>query len=889
MLAIASAASLFLYDALSLRVLSTLSGHVAPIKAISFSSNGILIISFCCRLVIFLLILSNLPEIIAADLSVFSVGLDGVACGFNLATGARIDEVSRLNGHVPFANGLVVSTPGASYGTAARKTDRARPSTPSLHGSPPVSPRSRIKAAKAAVRATLVSITTDGALKEVSWNFNPTSKVQDEDSVSVQESAALIPLDAAAGGGIVAVAAATARGRALITCLVKCRDAPYLLAGASNGNIHVYAWPLRFPRARLETEAEESQSVGGKSSSSGADGSPLSGLLPAHYEVGAHGCAVEQLCLSADDKLLFSGGADGSVMVFHLEDLIHQMDDSRGASATGTEKVGLTDGAADDKSVESAHEAAFSALSGASLAQLQADIDSDVFNLDVLQVSKEKLEESSREVAELRKKIEDIRNEGAFQIILKDNEWEHRLKTANEEAAANLDDLRSRYRTLEKAQADALEQHKISTARREEINASTIRELEAQYEYKLSLEMERYDRLSEEIEVIQQRCEGLLASSSADHSKKLRDQDSKARKADKELRSVVDRLAEDEKHNRTTFKEVLEQQESEYEAELMILMAAAQAELAAERSNTARMRVVVQERQATIDILKANLEELKVEATKQDELLAAHKQKNAKAEATLEHFKRHMVERESTLQEKEKGIMELRRQNATLDNFRFVLDNRVTQLVDERAPLAEHITGLEAHIDSMYEELEKEFSQKKITDQVFEAKTMKINTLTAELSVLRTSLREKEAYISSFKRELSGLMALQTPKDIEDGVKDCYQQFVKDEAPRRRVKASKMLRPGRDGLVDDSDQAQGKGVDSESRDMAQALHEAYSQRDHVEKIKDSLAKRLETTKKEAASVELRKVIIFCQLFLCFVALYNYLDYFSHSWKKMANS
>ena len=50
-----------------------------------------------------------------------------------------------------------------------------------------------------------------------------------------------------------------------------------------------------------------------------------------------------------------------------------------------------------------------------------------------------------------------------------------------------------------------------------------------------------------------------------------------------------------------------------------------------------------------------------------------------------------MEERESTLEDKEKGILELRRKNITLDNFRFVLDHRVQQLMEERGPITRHI------------------------------------------------------------------------------------------------------------------------------------------------------------------------------------------------------
>ena len=53
-------------------------------------------------------------------------------------------------------------------------------------------------------------------------------------------------------------------------------------------------------------------------------------------------------------------------------------------------------------------------------------------------------------------------------------------------------------------------------------------ELENQYEHKLALEMERYDKLSEEIEAIQQRCEGLLEAQAAELTNYVRKTQTKA-------------------------------------------------------------------------------------------------------------------------------------------------------------------------------------------------------------------------------------------------------------------------------------------------------------------------------------------------------------------------
>lgn len=47
-------------------------------------------------------------------------------------------------------------------------------------------------------------------------------------------------------------------------------------------------------------------------------------------------------------------------------------------------------------------------------------------------------------------------------------------------------------------------------------------ELENQYEHRLAVELDRYDRLSEEVETVQQRCEGLLEAQQQEHQWELR-------------------------------------------------------------------------------------------------------------------------------------------------------------------------------------------------------------------------------------------------------------------------------------------------------------------------------------------------------------------------------
>ncbi len=65
-------------------------------------------------------------------------------------------------------------------------------------------------------------------------------------------------------------------------------------------------------------------------------------------------------------------------------------------------------------------------------------------------------------------------------------------------------------------------EHAATAARREARHGATTIELEGAYEHKLALEMGRFDALAEEIEAVEQRCEGLLSAASAEHARALR-------------------------------------------------------------------------------------------------------------------------------------------------------------------------------------------------------------------------------------------------------------------------------------------------------------------------------------------------------------------------------
>jgi len=307
-------------------------------------------------------------------------------------------------------------------------------------------------------------------------------------------------------------------------------------------------------------------------------------------------------------------------------------------------------------------------------------------------------------------------------------------------------------------------------------------ELENRYEHKLADQYDRYDRLCEEMEQLKQRCEGLVASERKEFDKQLNALKSETKSKEKRLKGENKRIKDERVSDESAFKEILDQQEDEYEDELRQLISAAESELSGERDTIMKLRTLVQTKNTKLDQLKKKLSEISAASKARLSLLQAEKKEKQKLLSTIEHYKHNLMEREAALAEKEKVILELRNTTRTLENFRFVLDNRLQQLFAERGPITTHIEDLENHISTMYEELVGEFDNKNAVVAQNDVKEKKLHFASKEISKLRADKQDKEVYIAAFKRELNNIVSANMQgKDLEESLRLLYRKYVRGE------------------------------------------------------------------------------------------------------------
>lgn len=349
--------------------------------------------------------------------------------------------------------------------------------------------------------------------------------------------------------------------------------------------------------------------------------------------------------------------------------------------------------------------------------------------------------------------------------------------------------------------------------------------------------MLRFDKLSEDMETLTQRCEEALQK----QEDVLR---SEITRIKNEHAAVTRRLISEKeelqaKLNETVRmdEEVLRQVRSEYEEEIENIKLETKRQQNDKWEEEALKDKDMLETKNKTKKQKQKISELKHQMAAQENQLARLEKKNQAKEELLRHRERTIAEMEQSLDEKEREILRLRGNNRKLDNFRYVLDDKIQELQKERGPVNAHIQKLESHIRDMYEELVKEFNDKKHLDRVMNNKMLTIESLTNEVSKLRSENREKTRTIQSMCHGLTKAIQHAQPRDTVEVVKRLYHNFVRSDGSG--AGHGKGSNKGGANIGGSGSPAGGDGVGGGHDDSA-TVQEALRQRRHMERTTSTL-------------------------------------------------
>jgi WD40 repeat protein len=341
-----------------------------------------------------------------------------------------------------------------------------------------------------------------------------------------------------------------------------------------------------------------------------------------------------------------------------------------------------------------------------------------------------------------------------------------------------LDILTARIKEQEDGISTLKSQHRYNLERVEAECKDEMEKLRADYEDKLRFEGEYIARLKKDMESRETEYKLSLASVKSQHEVEL---DEMARKHDlqqtdhqdrydalrdemeelkvmyakevetlismhKEVKANIEKDCQDtvNKVNEAyrTLWETMKAQSREYESGLQMSEKEYEEELAKEKERLSKTLSETQHQVKELKLINTKLVGEKEKLEKRDQELTKMngdlEEMNRTARAENEELKwkavkmqDQLVEREDVIKKKENTIKELRSFNIHLQNFRFVLDQKIKALKDDRGPMGEQMTNLQGHIRNMYSELLEEFENTKSS-----------STLAAELKAKNRSLSE---------------------------------------------------------------------------------------------------------------------------------------------------
>ena len=308
-----------------------------------------------------------------------------------------------------------------------------------------------------------------------------------------------------------------------ITTMKLSRSRRHLYVGTRSGHVRAYAWP-----------PVKDTKVG------------------VYFEIKVHSCAVSSIFESPREDTLITAGEDGAVFTLALTKAKWtNIEYSKIGEGTDVPEDVVEDGEDDEE-------------------------DSIIYNNQILLMGVEEMEEHIEEVNTLKKKIVNIQTSTEYKINQIDTKFREEAKMSSDRFEKTLSDEKERYEALRLEFDDKVKTLIAAIEEKETDSVKVVNDLENRYEHKLADQLDRYDRLSEEMELLRQKCEGLLLADRTDFMKQLNETVHQARLREKKMRAENKRITDDRASDEAAFKEILDQQEYEYEDELRQLISAAE-------------------------------------------------------------------------------------------------------------------------------------------------------------------------------------------------------------------------------------------------------------------------------------------------------------------------
>ena len=390
------------------------------------------------------------------------------------------------------------------------------------------------------------------------------------------------------------------------------------------------------------------------------------------------------------------------------------------------------------------------------------------------------LEMQKEEIQQIGETINSIESD-TIDIDEEQKNFTKKFNELKEYYETKISEVDNEIKDLEASIEQKLKTKRETKTQKEKLHRQRLIKQNEEYNAKLKAEFDKYDKLQtekqEEIHRINTQKEELQKMQQEVLEKAKEDYEHRKLK----IKEATQQLSEAITENQKRFLEMKSQVTNEYQT----IKQKEQHELNNEVQKEKNQGRICVGKQTKFARENRNLnEELQTLKQNSAELTEANKtleQEKQFIETSLVEQENELKKREETIRIQEANIGELRSLHIHLKNFRFVLDQKIKSLREERKPMETHFAELKDHFAQLTNELLEEHNTQTESTQLLETLKQKHQKLTQKNDFLKKEMIQSKA---DFREILSDLALLLEKKEVNEllkGLKKLYTKHMDSE------------------------------------------------------------------------------------------------------------
>lgn len=302
------------------------------------------------------------------------------------------------------------------------------------------------------------------------------------------------------------------------------------------------------------------------------------------------------------------------------------------------------------------------------------------------------------------------------------------------------------------------------------------------------LEKNRCEEMEESINARKTEFDEQLQKRTGEHERTVRSLEQNSEQKILSLSNKISSMKEESVVAEKTFREILDQQEEEYENEILYLHGSAKIQRKVERNNKGVLQGTIERIESKKSQSEKKIAEMKLRVQQCEQEQKREILRREKIEALVIDIKREKEETEKDVQRKDEIIESMKSENGRLGKVRYVLEHDLQEQYDERKPLDAQIQSMGQQLKSKQHLLEEEQSRTAKFERIAQQRIVQKLSQEKENISLKKSLRKLEKEISSTKIKLAEILETGIDsKSFGNAVKLMYQQMIRSEdAPGNR-------------------------------------------------------------------------------------------------------